>query len=107
MLPAEESIPFQPLEEDEPEGEVLIGMGLYDPPEKDTTDPTLQSYRTSVAHLLGAAYKYPEPTGKGLKLEDAWEPPEIEDDDDDDDDDDDAGRRRRQGCEGDDSDDES
>ncbi len=84
-LPAEEAIPFQPLEEDEPEGEILIGMGLYDPPEKEVTDPTLESYRTSVAHLLGSAYKYPESTGKGLKLEDAWEPPEIEDEEEEDD----------------------
>jgi len=87
-VPAEESIPYQPLEDDEPEGEILIGMGLYDPPEKEVTDPTLESYRSSVASLLGEAYKYPEPTGKGLKLEDAWEPPETDDEQDDDDDDD-------------------
>lgn len=83
-LPSEESIPLCPLVDDEPEGEILVGMGLYDPPEKDTTDPTLQSYRTSVAHLLGSAYKFPEPTGKGLKLEDAWEPPETDEEEDDD-----------------------
>lgn len=77
-----------PLEEDESDGEVLIGMGLYDAPNKELTDPTLESYRSSVAQLLGAGYKYPEPTGKGLKLEDAWEPPENVDDDDDDDEDD-------------------
>ena len=65
--------------EDEDEGEILIGMGLYDPPDKFDTDPTLETYRNSVAGLLGAAYKYPEPTGKGLKLEDAWEPPESDD----------------------------
>jgi len=84
-VPTEDSIQYQRLEDDESEGEILIGMGLYDPPEKEVTDPTLESYRTSVAHLLGSAYAYPEPTGKGLKLEDAWEPPEIDDEEDDED----------------------
>lgn len=67
------------VEEDDDDGEILIGLGLYDPPDKFDTDPTLETYRNSVAGLLGAAYKYPEPTGKGLKLEDAWEPPESDD----------------------------
>jgi len=79
-LSPEESIPYQPLEEDEPEGEILVGMGLYDPPEKDIEDPTLETYRNSVAHLLGSSYKYPESAGKGLKLEDSWEPPESDED---------------------------
>lgn len=56
--------------EDEEEGDILIGLGLYDPPEK------LHS------GLLGASF---EPTGKGLKLEDAWEPPVEEEEEDDDD----------------------
>ncbi|CAK7267148.1 hypothetical protein SEPCBS119000_002396 [Sporothrix epigloea] len=72
---------------DQQEGEILVGMGLYDPPEKEVVDPTLQNYRSSMAQLLGAAYTFPEPTGKGLKLEDAWEPPENLDDDDDSDND--------------------
>ena len=82
-LPLEESIPYQPLEEEteEEEGEILVGMGLYDPPEKSATDPTLESYRNSVTQLLGSAYKYPEPTGKGLTLEAPWDPPEIDDED--------------------------
>lgn len=75
--------------DDQGEGEILVGMGLYDPPEKEVMmDPTLQSYRSSVAQLLGSAYKFPEPTGKGLKLEDAWEPSENLDDDDDEEDND-------------------
>lgn len=78
------------VEEDEDDGEILIGMGLYDPPDKFDTDPTLETYRSSVAGLLGAAYKYPEPTGKGLKLEDAWEPPETEDEEEGDGDNDEA-----------------
>ncbi|ERS95776.1 hypothetical protein HMPREF1624_07851 [Sporothrix schenckii ATCC 58251] len=75
----------QEQDDEQPEGEILVGMGLYDPPEKEVMDPTLQSYRSSVAQLLGSAYKFPEPTGKGLKLEDAWEPPENLDDDDEED----------------------
>ncbi|CAK7223196.1 hypothetical protein SEUCBS140593_005158 [Sporothrix eucalyptigena] len=89
-IPSEGSIvACQEQDDDQQEGEILVGMGLYDPPEKEVMDPTLQSYRSSVAQLLGAAYKYPEPTGKGLKLEDAWEPPENLDDDDEDDNDED------------------
>ncbi|EPE02941.1 hypothetical protein F503_08818 [Ophiostoma piceae UAMH 11346] len=78
--------------EDDTDGEILVGMGLYDPPEKSfqEVDPTLQSYRSSVAQLLGAAYTMPTPTGKGLKLEDSWEPPENMDDEDEDDDERDA-----------------
>lgn len=61
------SPPEEQLEEEE-EGDILIGLGLYDPPER--------------LGLLGASF---QPTGKGLKLEDAWEPPVTDDDDDDDD----------------------
>ena len=89
-IPSEGSIvACQEQDDEQQEGEILVGMGLYDPPEKEIMDPTLQSYRSSVAQLLGAAYTYPEPTGKGLKLEDAWEPPENLDDEDDDDNDED------------------
>lgn len=56
--------------EDEEEGDILIGLGLYDPPE------------TLHGSLLGASFN---PTGKGLKLEDAWEPPVEEEDDDEED----------------------
>ncbi|KAL1895217.1 hypothetical protein Sste5346_005362 [Sporothrix stenoceras] len=85
-IPSEGSIVACQEQDDEPEGEILVGMGLYDPPEKEVMDPTLQNYRSSVAQLLGSAYKFPEPTGKGLKLEDAWEPPENLDDDEEEDD---------------------
>lgn len=67
----QEPMPYSPAEvkeeeEEEEEGDILIGLGLYDPPEK--------------LGMLGASF---EPTGKGLKLEDAWEPPADEDDDED------------------------
>jgi hypothetical protein len=92
---------YQPLihddeNDDEPEGEILYGMGLYDTPAhgKDS------SLHESVVHsLLGGAKDHREEadTGKGLglKLEDAWEPPVSEDEDEegnDDDDDDGEGQ---------------
>lgn len=77
-LQNDESIPFQSLDEndDEEDGDILIGLGLYDPPEK------LPFHGDG--GLLGASFDY-QPTGKGLKLEDAWEPPVSDDDDDDED----------------------
>ncbi|KAG5920172.1 hypothetical protein E4U42_006280 [Claviceps africana] len=83
--------PYEPLDEPEEEGEILFGMGLYDAPDKVCQDPQLNHYRSTVSSLLGAA-----PKGKGLKLEETWEPPtktgvdaDADDDDDEDDDDDD------------------
>lgn len=75
VLQTEESIPYQALEEneEEEEGDILIGLGLYDPPEK-------LPYQGE-GGLLGASF---EPMGKGLKLEDAWEPPASDDEDDED-----------------------
>jgi hypothetical protein len=73
ILPAEESIPYQALDEPEEEGEILVGMGLYD--EKTDEDPELDHYRTSTSDLLGSTYR----KGAGLKLEEAWEPPKEDD----------------------------
>ncbi|KAK5658519.1 hypothetical protein OQA88_1911 [Cercophora sp. LCS_1] len=75
-LPVEE--PFKPMEmeDDESEGEILYGMGLYDAPEQDSV---LDFHRSAVFSLLGG--QYPEPTGKGLKLEEGWEPPVSDDED--------------------------
>jgi hypothetical protein len=70
----DEAIPYEPLDEDDSDGEILYGMGLYDTPEKDTK---LDFHRSTVFSLLGGSF--PEPTGKGLKLEDAWEPPASDD----------------------------
>ncbi|KAK0728098.1 hypothetical protein B0T26DRAFT_748372 [Lasiosphaeria miniovina] len=80
-LATEDSIPYQPLEDDESEGEILYGMGLYDAPDKTATNPILDLHRSTIFSLLGGAGSYPEPTGKGLKLEDAWEPPASDDED--------------------------
>ncbi|TPX17288.1 uncharacterized protein E0L32_012255 [Thyridium curvatum] len=81
QVSSDEPALFPPLD-DEEEGEILIGMGLYDPPEKEAVDPALGNYMASVASHLGPNYPR-EPTGKGLKLEDAWEPPEMSDGEDD------------------------
>ncbi|KAK4153136.1 hypothetical protein C8A00DRAFT_43915 [Chaetomidium leptoderma] len=83
--------PAQPLihddeNDDESDGEILYGMGLYDAP-----DHGKGLHQSVVLSLLGSARDPREEidTGKGLglKLEDAWEPPASEDEDDDDDDD--------------------
>lgn len=89
-FPAEESIPYHPLD-DSDDGEELIGMGLYDTPEPakaPSSDPQLDNYRSlMMSHLLGAGRRV-EPTGKGLKLEETWNPPPSDDEDEDEDDDD-------------------
>lgn len=80
---SEDAVPYQPLEEPEEEGEILVGMGLYDAPEKCGEDPQLNNYRTTVSSLLGSTFHHPEPRGKGLTLEETWEPPKSEDEDED------------------------
>lgn len=52
----------------EDDGKELVGMGLYDAPDPTTT--------------WGG---FTEGTGKGLKLEETWQPPEADEDDDEDD----------------------
>lgn len=91
-LPADDAIPYHSLSDSEPEGEILQGLGLYDTPEISkvpSSDPQLDNYRSLVmSQLLGTAYRKTEPesTGKGLKLEETWNPPPSDDDDDEDDD---------------------
>ncbi|KAI0471065.1 hypothetical protein GGR56DRAFT_128020 [Xylariaceae sp. FL0804] len=95
----ESMIPYHPLDEgqqqqqqpamaheseveDDEEGEILVGMGLYDDPPTMTTtmnvggksdaDPALDHYRASTSQLLDSTYRS---SGKGWKLEEAWEPP--------------------------------
>jgi len=103
MKPEPAQQAYQPLihdddNDDEPEGEILYGMGLYDAP--DQTKGPAALHQSVVLSLLGGARDQREvlDTGKGLglKLEDAWEPPASDDDDDedgeeDDDDEDDDG----------------
>ncbi|KAK7955048.1 hypothetical protein PG996_015853 [Apiospora saccharicola] len=80
VVPLEEPSLHQAEEESEEEGEILIGMGLYDTPDKSDMDPQLDHYRTSTSSLLGSTYR----KGAGLKLEEAWEPPKEEEDDEED-----------------------
>ncbi len=75
---------------EEEEGEILVGMGLYDTPEKHQEDPQLNNYRSTVTSLLGSTFRHPEPAGKGLKLEETWEPPKSDDSDNDSDEGEDA-----------------
>ncbi|PNY24847.1 Uncharacterized protein TCAP_05214 [Tolypocladium capitatum] len=85
---SEASVPYQALDEAEEEGEILIGMGLYDAPEKFEEDPQLDNYRSTVSSLLGSSFQPNEPRGKGLKLEETWEPPKSDNGEEEDDDDD-------------------
>ncbi|KZL71725.1 hypothetical protein CT0861_12014 [Colletotrichum tofieldiae] len=87
IVPNEDTIPYQPLDEPEEEGEILVGMGLYDAPDKYDQDPQLDASRSAMSSLLGAPYRPQEGTGKGLKLEESWQPPESSDDEDADQDD--------------------
>lgn len=91
----EGAITYQPLDENEDDGEELIGMGLYDTPDKATLcDPQLETYRTAMMHQsLDYGCRKVEvpfqPAGKGLKLEETWVPPPPEEEDEEDDEDDD------------------
>jgi hypothetical protein len=80
---------FRDNQEPEEEGEILVGMGLYDTPEKHQEDPHLNNYRSTVSSLLGSKFRPAEPQGKGLKLEETWEPPKSDDEEDSEDADDD------------------
>ncbi|KAH8179615.1 hypothetical protein LIA77_01134 [Sarocladium implicatum] len=88
-LPAipQESPAFQCLDEPEEDGEVLVGMGLYDAPEKVNDDPQLDNYRSTVSSLLGSRFRPTEPQGKGLKLEETWSPPPKSEEDEEDEED--------------------
>lgn len=85
---SEDPVPFESLDtaDDEDEGEILVGMGLYDTPEKYEEDPQLNNYRSTAGYLLGAPYQRKEPTGKGLKLEETWVPPQSDESGDDEED---------------------
>ncbi|TQV99247.1 hypothetical protein V2A60_004733 [Cordyceps javanica] len=74
----------EPVEEEE--GEILVGMGLYDTPDKHQDDPQLSNYHSTVTSLLGSTFGHTEPVGKGLKLEETWEPPKSDDEEEEEDD---------------------
>lgn len=82
---SEDPVRYDTLEEPEEEGEILVGMGLYDAPEKYDEDPQLNNYRSTTSSLFSSTYRSNEPTGKGLKLEETWEPPNSDDGEEEDD----------------------
>jgi len=88
LQPAATEAAIRVLDEPEEEGEILIGMGLYDTPGKYDEDPHLNNYRSTVSSLLGSSIRPREPTGKGLKLEETWEPPKSDDEEDEEEDED-------------------
>jgi hypothetical protein len=69
-VPAQQDAQQDQDMEDEEEGEKLVALGLYDAPEPSLTWGALT-----------------EGTGKGLKLEETWQPPEEDEEDQEDDDD--------------------
>jgi hypothetical protein len=85
---------FEPLirsddNDEESEGEILYGMGLYDEPDHGRASSLHSSV---VLCLLGGAKEEPDSgKGLGLKLEDAWEPPASDDEEDGEDDGEDDG----------------
>ncbi len=90
MKPEPAQQAYQPLIhddeiDDEPEGEILYGMGLYDAPDQSKGPAAL--HQSVVLSLLGGAREQREVVdsgkGLGLKLEDAWEPPASDEEDDD------------------------
>jgi hypothetical protein len=80
-LSTDEAISYHPLDDSDSTGEELIGMGLYDTPDKaPLSDLHLDNYRAlMMTQLLGPAYRKQESTGKGLKLEETWNPPKSDD----------------------------
>ncbi|KFX95758.1 hypothetical protein V490_03684 [Pseudogymnoascus sp. VKM F-3557] len=84
----ETTIPYHSLDDQEDEGEILVGMGLYDTPDKPSLpDVQLEQYRTAmISQYLGSASRAAsESTGKGLKLEETWNPPASEEEGEDED----------------------
>lgn len=61
--------------DDEDDSEVLVGMGLYDEPEKKGEDCVIE-----YGPVVSRFGREDKPQGKGLKLEETWEPPATEDD---------------------------
>lgn len=79
----------------EGDGEILVGLGLYDPPEKVSADGgEFDAFGLMAPSAFGTfvvGSRGPR-TGKGLKLEESWEPPppEPESDEEEEDGDEDA-----------------
>ncbi|KAI9678608.1 MAG: hypothetical protein M1817_005665 [Caeruleum heppii] len=75
--PVKTTDPQRPFSSSQPQPEKgeLIGMGLYDAPEREPTpDPELQLYRQQLHGLFGASASTNAVAGRGLKLEETWTP---------------------------------
>lgn len=83
----EPTIPYHSLDDQEEEGEILVGMGLYDTLEKPSLpDLQLEQYKTAMmSQYLGSTCRTAESIGKGLKLEETWQPPNSDEEEDDED----------------------
>ena len=54
----------------------LVGMGLYDEPDSSTSFGSAGEHLQYFLRPQSEAYPLYQPTGKGLKLEETWQPPE-------------------------------
>ena len=72
--------PRQPKEQ----SKELVGMGLYDSPDKDQISSLTFGDRFGCTQVCDTLHHRQESVGKGLKLEETWQPPlgqEVEDED--------------------------
>jgi len=56
----------------------LVGMGLYDDPDSSPTFGSMDESQPGFSRSQSEAYPLLQPTGKGLKLEETWQPPAAE-----------------------------
>lgn len=80
MQPAAPEPAFQVVDEPEEEGEVLVGLGLYDTPGKYVEET---SYTFHGFSELGMPMLPRERTSQHLKLAEGWTPPSIPDNEED------------------------
>lgn len=78
------SAPLQPRPVKEQNKE-LVGMGLYDSPDQDHVSSLLFGDDSGCHQVCGSLQPPHESVGKGLKLEETWQPPIRQDDQDEDD----------------------
>lgn len=69
----------RPLKEQNKE---LVGMGLYDSPDKDPISSLTLWDASRSTQLCGTPHHRQESVGKGLKLEETWQPPIGQEDED-------------------------
>lgn len=80
-LYVQDATTYHAPEEVDDEGEELVGLGLYDTPEKaPLADASLHHYqRALVPHIFDSEHRKQQSMGKGLKLEETWNPPAGDD----------------------------